>query len=213
MTCEEKQYNIEANLAILKLYQFNPSKFDLETTRTILLKALTSLPSNDFTLCLYLLNGAQHEDQNIEMLIELYNALEQCRFEDVWEFLAQDTDVLKAKVLIESAADESGATTWAHEDVEIKGFVESVRSFVAHVIDTTYQEADATLIGSMLGGLEGAELEAFAKHRGWEVRDGGKKFFVAQQEELVQSKNIIETINFQSLIPLMAASQGAPIKK
>ena len=78
--------------------------------------------------CLYLLNGAQHEDQNIEMLIELYNALEQCRFEDVWEFLAQDTDVLKAKVLIESAADESGATTWAHEDVEIKGFVESVRS-------------------------------------------------------------------------------------
>ena len=31
-------------------YQFNPAKFDLETTRTILLKALTSLPSNDFTL-------------------------------------------------------------------------------------------------------------------------------------------------------------------
>ena len=77
---------------------------------------------------------------------------------------------------------------------------------VAHVIDTTYQEADATLIGSMLGGLEGAELEAFAKHRGWEVRDGGKKFFVAQQEELVQSKNIIETINFQSTSRRRAAA-------
>ena len=36
------------------------------------------------TQCLYLLSGAQHEDQSIEMLIELYNALEQCRFEDVW---------------------------------------------------------------------------------------------------------------------------------
>lgn len=34
------------------------------------------------------------------MLIELCDALEQCRFADVWEYLATDTDVLKAKVSV-----------------------------------------------------------------------------------------------------------------
>jgi hypothetical protein len=92
-----------------------------------------------------------------------------------------------------------------YESVEVKGFLNSIRNFVAHVIDTTYQVVDVSLVSSMLGGLAGAELAAFAAARGWKM-EAGDKVFVAKQEEMVQSKNIIETIGFGALVPLMASA-------
>eukprot|EP00039_Didymoeca_costata_P018276 m.332848 g.332848 ORF g.332848 m.332848 type:complete len:248 (+) comp17016_c0_seq1:93-836(+) len=203
-TCEDQTYDIEAYLAILKLYQFNPGLFDIETTRTILLKALTSLPSNDFTLCLYLLPQIHHAVPQIEILIMISNELEQCRFEDFWEFLEQDSNVLNAKVRVQRSTEEND---FEHQDVEIKGFTDSIRSFVAHVINHTYQVVDAELLSKMLGGLKGEELKSFAEKQNWKL-DGKGKVFVASQEDIVQSKSIMETLNFQSLIPLMAASNS-----
>ena len=68
----------------------------------------------------------------------------------------------------------------------------------------TYQEADVELVSGMLGGLKGTDLAAFSTARGWTMGDDSKKIFIAKQEEMVQSKNIIETIAFGSLAPLMA---------
>ncbi|KAG9327969.1 hypothetical protein JZ751_017037, partial [Albula glossodonta] len=48
---KENAYDLEANLAVLKLYQFNPAYFQTTVTSQILLKALTNLPHTDFTLC------------------------------------------------------------------------------------------------------------------------------------------------------------------
>lgn len=47
----ENMYDLEANLAVLKLYQFNPASFKKEVVVQILLKALTNLPHTDFVLC------------------------------------------------------------------------------------------------------------------------------------------------------------------
>merc|ERR1711871_1576361 len=94
-TCVDQTYDIEAYLAVLKLYQFNPQMFDLETTRVILLKAMTSLPNNDFTLCLYLLAEEYHTENDIVTLMEMFNSLESCLFEDVWDFLAQNPSILQ----------------------------------------------------------------------------------------------------------------------
>lgn len=55
----ENAYDLEANLAVLKLYQFNPHKFNLKITIQILLKALTNFPHSDFILCKCLLNEKQ----------------------------------------------------------------------------------------------------------------------------------------------------------
>ena len=52
---QENMYDLAANLAVLKLYQFNQG-YDLEITSQILLKALTNLPHTDFVLCKCLLN-------------------------------------------------------------------------------------------------------------------------------------------------------------
>lgn len=55
----ENAYDLEANLAVLKLYQFNPSSFNIDITSQILLKALTNLPNTNFILCKCLLNERQ----------------------------------------------------------------------------------------------------------------------------------------------------------
>ncbi|NWI01577.1 EIF3K factor, partial [Tichodroma muraria] len=55
---KENAYDLEANLAVLKLYQFNPAFFQTGVTAQILLKALTNLPPTDFTLCKCMIDQA-----------------------------------------------------------------------------------------------------------------------------------------------------------
>lgn len=52
----ENTYDLEANLAVLKLYQFNPHRYNSNITCQILLKALTNFPHTDFVLCKCLLS-------------------------------------------------------------------------------------------------------------------------------------------------------------
>lgn len=59
MQSKENTYDLEANLAVLKLYQFNPHSFNIDITCQILLKALTNLPNTDFILCKCLLTDKQ----------------------------------------------------------------------------------------------------------------------------------------------------------
>ncbi len=56
---EEKKYNLDANLALLKLYQFNPNHFQTLVTAHVLLKALTNLPHSDFLLCKCLIDNSR----------------------------------------------------------------------------------------------------------------------------------------------------------
>ena len=51
----EASYDLDANLALLKLYQFQPAKAKLDVVTKVLAKALMQLPGSDFQLCLYLL--------------------------------------------------------------------------------------------------------------------------------------------------------------
>ncbi|KAG1656994.1 Eukaryotic translation initiation factor 3 subunit K [Nymphon striatum] len=71
----ENAYDLEANLAVLKLeegqyfvsidgfgwYQFNPTCYQSKTTAQILLKALTNLPHTDFVLCKCLIDHTRNE--------------------------------------------------------------------------------------------------------------------------------------------------------
>ncbi|UZJ53187.1 hypothetical protein CBS101457_002507 [Exobasidium rhododendri] len=55
---ESGEYDCLANLAILKLFQFNPQEFDYNVVVSVLFKALTGAPHPDFNLCLSLLGEA-----------------------------------------------------------------------------------------------------------------------------------------------------------
>jgi translation initiation factor 3 subunit K len=53
---ETNSYDLEANLALLKLYQFNPEKTNTSVVSQILIKAMMNLPSSDFLLCMCLVS-------------------------------------------------------------------------------------------------------------------------------------------------------------
>ena len=48
-------YNLDANLALLRFYQFAPSTVKIITLAKVLLKALMQLPSPDYKTCIYLI--------------------------------------------------------------------------------------------------------------------------------------------------------------
>ena len=52
---ENQTYHLEANLTVLKFYQFHPEKTQKFVIGQILAKALTNLPHYDFGLCMYLI--------------------------------------------------------------------------------------------------------------------------------------------------------------
>ena len=77
---KENTYDLDANLGVLKFYQFNPLNMNIEITRLILLKALTNLPFSDFVLCKYLLLPSQMRDDVVKEIIYIADILEQCDF-------------------------------------------------------------------------------------------------------------------------------------
>lgn len=52
---QDNTYDLEANLAVLKIYQFHHD-YNLDITVQIMLKAITNFPHSDFVLCKCLLN-------------------------------------------------------------------------------------------------------------------------------------------------------------
>uniref|UniRef100_A0A673BLT9 CSN8/PSMD8/EIF3K domain-containing protein n=1 Tax=Sphaeramia orbicularis TaxID=375764 RepID=A0A673BLT9_9TELE len=80
----ENAYDLEANLAVLKLYQFNPAYFQTHVTSQILLKALTNLPHTDFTLCKCMIDQTHQEERPIRQILYLGNLLETCHFQSFW---------------------------------------------------------------------------------------------------------------------------------
>uniref|UniRef100_A0A3B5LSQ6 Eukaryotic translation initiation factor 3 subunit K n=1 Tax=Xiphophorus couchianus TaxID=32473 RepID=A0A3B5LSQ6_9TELE len=80
----ENAYDLEANLAVLKLYQFNPAYFQTTVTSQVLLKALTNLPHTDFTLCKCMIDQTHQEERPIRQILYLGNLLETCHFQSFW---------------------------------------------------------------------------------------------------------------------------------
>ncbi|KAJ3030180.1 Eukaryotic translation initiation factor 3 subunit K, partial [Rhizophlyctis rosea] len=73
-------YDRDALLAVLKLYQFNPSYANLDVIASILTLALSALPDPDFNLCLYMLDDTQLTDPTLLRLLHTQHLLETARF-------------------------------------------------------------------------------------------------------------------------------------
>ena len=73
-------YDMEANIALLRFYQYKPATAKIPTVCKILMKALMQMPATDFMLCLYLLPVAVQKDKQIEDLKSLWDKLETCQF-------------------------------------------------------------------------------------------------------------------------------------
>lgn len=125
-------YDLEANLAALKLYQFNPNLLNMDITYTILLKALTNLPHTDFTLCKCLMLPAQMEDETVQEIINFASVLESCNFALFWDLIEHKKQLV----------------------LGVHGFFDSIRKFVCHVVGITFQSIEKEYLAQLLGGID-----------------------------------------------------------
>ncbi|NWS07239.1 EIF3K factor, partial [Motacilla alba] len=176
---KENAYDLEANLAVLKLYQFNPAFFQTGVTAQILLKALTNLPHTDFTLCKCMIDQAhvswaratcappfypkfsldlpetQQEERPIRQILYLGELLETCHFQSFWQALDENMELLEG----------------------ITGFEDSVRKCE--------------------GDLGESQLRVWMSKYGWTEPEPGR-ILISNQEENIKPKNIVEKIDFDS---------------
>ena len=87
-------YDIDCNLAVLKLYQFHPDLTNVEIISKVLLLALMRLPSTDYISCMYLVPERVQEMELIAPITTLGSLLETCSFRQFWKTLAPQRDEL-----------------------------------------------------------------------------------------------------------------------
>merc|ERR1712212_1057151 len=181
LQARENTYDLEANLALLKLYQFNPGTYQLPVACQILMKALTNLPHTDFVLCKCLLGQDQMED-DIKRIMYLHDLLEMCQFRTFWEEKHLYADLITG----------------------VKDFSDSIRKYVCHVISITYQHIEKHVLSQLLGGIDESTIQVWRNKYGWKEIENDL-VLVANQEETVKTKNITEKIEFDSVAGIMAA--------
>ncbi|XP_037958750.1 eukaryotic translation initiation factor 3 subunit K [Teleopsis dalmanni] len=173
-------YDLEANLAVLKLYQFNPHILNFDITYTILLKCLTNLPHTDFVMAKCLLLPQQMKDETVQTIIDLADILERTDFTLFWQRVDVNRNMFR----------------------HIAGFHDSIRKFVCHVVGITFQTIKRDLLKELLGGIEDSTLEQWMKKYGWKTN--GSLVFISSQDERIKTKNITEKIEFDTVGGLMA---------
>ncbi|KAI9747245.1 MAG: hypothetical protein M1815_004391 [Lichina confinis] len=158
--CEEGAYDSYANLALLKLYQFNPNLSRDETVTNILVKALTDLPSPDFSLCLHLLPphllvapahlttstatpaaGDAPLAEAVQKLFVLNTHLSSAQYREFWTTL--DSDDLYADLV-----------------ADVSGFEELIRVRIAGCVGQAVREIDRHVLEEWLN-LQGKEFDRF----------------------------------------------------
>ncbi|XP_044183617.1 eukaryotic translation initiation factor 3 subunit K-like [Acropora palmata] len=177
-------YDVDANLAVLKLYQFNPAYHQTTVTMQILLKALMMLPNADFIMCRCLIDDANQQDPSIDRVLKLAEHLEKCNFLEAWKYLEMESSLVDG----------------------IVGFHDAIRKYVSYVIGITYQTIDKSLMSDLLGGLQGDELDEWIKAQGWTIQEDGK-VFICNQEAHIKSKNIAEKIDFECVAEIIASAK------
>ncbi|CAI7624908.1 Eukaryotic translation initiation factor 3 subunit K [Penicillium manginii] len=138
--CEDRSFDCYANLALLKLYQFNPHLLQADTVTNVLAKALTVFPSPAFSLCLALLpthtqpfpatSEAQAASQtsdfveSVQKLARLSTLLESAQYTQFWSTLNSDD-------------------LYADLTADVAGFEELVRIRIAVEVGKTFRSITA----------------------------------------------------------------------
>ncbi|XP_035685765.1 eukaryotic translation initiation factor 3 subunit K-like [Branchiostoma floridae] len=216
LQCKENTYDLEANLAVLKLYVTLNKQTNKQTNCSTLpyiptwLSSNCTLPktnkqTNKRTVVRYLIyqpgcpqtvrylkqtnkqtNELYPQTQEEEMITRvtfLADLLETCQFKNFWKEIALTPEVIEG----------------------VSGFEDSVRKFICHVVSITYQRIDKQTLLELLGDIDDQQLKQWMNKYGW--RDDSEGFvFLANQEENVKTKNIVEKIDFESVAGIMAAA-------
>ncbi|XP_047337825.1 eukaryotic translation initiation factor 3 subunit K [Impatiens glandulifera] len=149
-------YSLDANLCILRLYQFEPERMSAPIVARILIKALMAMPAPDFSLCLYLIPERLQMEEQFKTLIVLSHYLETARFRQFWD------EASKSRHLLEV----------------VPGFEQAIQSYAVHILSLTYQKVQRSILAEAIN-MEGPSLDKFLEHQvennGWILEKGQGK--------------------------------------
>ncbi|KII93499.1 hypothetical protein PLICRDRAFT_49539 [Plicaturopsis crispa FD-325 SS-3] len=192
-----QEYDCLANLAILKLYQFNADLYNADVVINILLKALTAAPFPDFNLCISLLderpvNANLDEPDPLPVLLPvltgLHTLLQQCRFPTFWStFHSEQLALLRDNYTVECV-----------------GFEDAVRDVVVRAVKAAFTRIGSDRLGSYLN-LSGPELEAYGAKLGWTVDAATGVYTIPPNpDNQIESTVVQESIKLQQLNKIIA---------
>jgi len=205
--CENKTYDCYANLALLKLYQFNPHLTRDETITNILVKSLTVFPSPDFSLCLSLLpphtllksNTTSHTNpaagdaplsEAVQKLNVLNNLLASADYSAFWTTL--DSDDLYADLV-----------------ADVSGFEELMRVRIAVAVSQSWRHIQKSVLEEWLN-LRGKEFEHFVGEVcAWKI-DGGLVKLPINKENEAKGTVIRENVKFDQFSRVIRRAYEQP---
>ncbi|CAI2353438.1 unnamed protein product [Caenorhabditis sp. 36 PRJEB53466] len=198
----ENKYDKDIVLTILKLYQLNPEKYDEIVVRQVLLKTLMVLPSSDFALAKCLIDTNRLGSSELRRIFDLGAVLESCNFAVFWRLV---------KGTYKPTTSVSEQFKFPQEIAKMikpmVGFEEAIKQYVCRVINVTFQNIEKPLLSRLLGGASDNEVNALAKKFGWEAKENGKVFFVANHDATIKTRNIDEKIQFGHVADLLTTIQ------
>ncbi|TQD72824.1 hypothetical protein C1H46_041640 [Malus baccata] len=146
-------YSLDANLCLLRLYQFEPNRMSTQIVSRILVKALMAMPSPDFSLCLFLIPERVQMEEQFKTLIVLSHYLETGRFSQFWD------EASKNRHIVEAVPEEL-----------VAGFEQAIQAYAIHVLSLTYQRVPKSVLAEAIN-IEGLALDKFLEHHvansGW----------------------------------------------
>ncbi|KAK4483713.1 hypothetical protein RD792_010915 [Penstemon davidsonii] len=164
-------YSLNANLCLLRLYQFEPERMSTQIVARVLIKALMAMPAPDFSLCLFLIpERVQMEEQfktlivlshylelyNIDLILSLYLHTQTARFRQFWDEAAKSRHILEA----------------------VPGFEQAVQVYAVHLLSLTYQKIPRSVLAEAIN-IEGPSLEKFVQdhvdNSGWTIEKNQSK--------------------------------------
>ncbi|KAG8941088.1 hypothetical protein FRC04_004708 [Tulasnella sp. 424] len=196
------EYDCLSNLAILKLYQFNPELYNGDVVVNILAKALTATPAADFNLCLALLCERPVEAQSDEtdpfplylpQLQFLYQLLRTCKFPLFWEiYRSPDSSNLRDNYI-----------------AEVYGFEDTIReNVIAKIVSSTFTRIGKQRLETYLD-LTGPEFDAMLEKLGWTVDSKGGVVITPNPDNQIQATVLREDIQLPQLSKIIAHAQSA----
>lgn len=204
--CENQTNDTYANLALLKLYQFNPHLTREETITNILVKCLTVFPSPDFSLALHLLPqhilkpisssislpaaGDAPLSEAVQKLNVLNNLLSQASYSTFWNTL--DSDDLYADLT-----------------ADVSGFEELIRIRIAATVSQTVREIDRSVLQSWLG-IQGEAFEKFViSICGWQIVDATIRVPLNKENE-AKVTTVRENVKFDQFSTIIRRAYEKP---
>jgi len=202
--CEDRTYDSYANLALLKLYQFNPHLTKDETTTNILVKALTVFPSPDFSLCLsllppYVLLASRDSSgppasgtlaEAVQHLSVLHNQLNNAQYTEFWNTL-------------------EGDDLYADLTADVQGFEDTMRVRIAVVVSQCMQAIERNILEGWLN-VSGAKFDTFVKEVcEWTVEGSTVKVPLNKENE---ARSVIqrETVKFDQFSKMIKRAYEQP---